>query len=139
MPIDSRIADIHPNAKWGRGITMDHGGGCVIGETAVIGDNVYLMHDVTLGSTGMSDEWDRHPKIEQGAFIAAKATVLGNIRIGAGAVVGAHALVTKPVPDGYTAIGLRQRATGRPIITRSGWRRAASRSQTSLRLERGSD
>lgn len=84
---------------------MDHGGGCVIGETAVIGDNVYLMHDVTLGSTGMSDEWDRHPKIEQGAFIAAKATVLGNIRIGAGAVVGAHALVTKPVPDGYTAIG----------------------------------
>lgn len=102
---DTFGVDIHPNAKWGRGITMDHGGGCVIGETTVIGDNVYLMHDVTLGSTGTSAAWDRHPKIGTGAFLAAKSTVLGNIRVGAGAIVGAHALVVKPVPAGYTALG----------------------------------
>ena len=98
--------DIHPASQWGTGITMDHGGGCVIGETAVIGDNVYLMHDVTLGSTGTVRDHDRHPKIGRGAFLAAKCTVLGNVRVGQGAVVGAHTLVTKDVPDGYTAVGM---------------------------------
>ena len=98
--------DIHPASKWGYGITMDHGGGCVVGETAVIGDNVYLMHDVTLGATGTSDAHDRHPKIGRGAFLAAKCTVLGNITVGPYAIVGAHALVTKPVPAGHTAVGV---------------------------------
>ena len=68
--------DIHPASRWGRGITMDHAGGCVIGETSVIGDNVYFMHDVTLGATGTSGEHDRHPKIRDGVFLAAKCTVL---------------------------------------------------------------
>jgi len=84
---------------------MDHGTGCVIGETAVIGDNVYIMHDVTLGATGTSLDHDRHPKIGRGAFLACKSTVLGNIQVGAGATVGAQALVNKPVPAGYTAVG----------------------------------
>jgi len=98
--------DIHPGATWGRGITMDHGTGCVIGETAVIGDNVYLMHDVTLGATGTSTEHDRHPKIGRGAFLAAKCTVLGNIEVGANATIAAHALVNKPVPPGHLAVGV---------------------------------
>lgn len=98
--------DIHPASQWGSGITMDHAGGCVIGETAVIGDNVYLMHDVTLGATGTESSMDRHPKIGRGVFLAAKCTVLGNIEVGADAVVGAHALVNKPVPPGWTAYGV---------------------------------
>ena len=98
--------DIHPASRWGRGITMDHGTGCVIGETAVVGDNVYLMHDVTLGATGTSSDHDRHPKIGRGAFLAAKSTVLGNIQVGAGAIVGAHALVVKSVPPRHTAVGV---------------------------------
>ena len=97
--------DIHPAAQWGRGITMDHGTGCVIGETAVIGDDVYIMHDVTLGATGTSTDFDRHPKIGRGVFLACKSTVLGNIMVGDNATVGAHALVNKPVPPGYTAVG----------------------------------
>lgn len=98
--------DIHPGSKWGSGITMDHGGGCVVGETSVIGDNVYLMHNVTLGATGTSNNFDRHPKIGRGAFLAASCTVLGNVEVGAGAVVGACSLVNKPVPPGYTAMGV---------------------------------
>lgn len=97
--------DIHPASRWGRGITMDHGTGCVIGETAVIGDNCYLMHDVTLGATGTSTAHDRHPKIGRGVFLAAKATVLGNIRVGDNALVGAHAPVNKDVPTGWRAVG----------------------------------
>ena len=86
---------------------------CVIGETAVIGDNVYLMHDVTLGSTGTSAAHDRHPKIRNVAFLAAKCTVLGNIEVGANAIVGAHALVNKPVPPRHVATGAP--AKSRPI------------------------
>jgi serine O-acetyltransferase len=79
--------------------------GCVIGETSVIGDNVYLMHDVTLGATGTSSEHDRHPKIGDGVFLAAKCTVLGNVHIGHGSIVGAHALVNRHVPPGHVAVG----------------------------------
>lgn len=79
---------------------------CGAGETVVIGDNVYLMHDVTLGATGNSNDHDRHPKISNGVFLGAKATVLGNISIGEGATVAAAAVVTKPVPPGHTAIGM---------------------------------
>lgn len=98
--------DIHPGARLGNGITIDHATGVVIGETSVIGDNVYLMHDVTLGATGTSDEHDRHPKIGAGTFLGAKCTVLGNIQVGEGATVAAQALVNKPVPPGYTAVGV---------------------------------
>lgn len=95
----------------GKGITMDHGTGCVVGETAVIGDNVYLMHGVTLGATGRDDDHhNRHPKIGRGAFLAANSTILGNITIGDGAVVGASSLVIKDVPaGGYTAVGIPAR------------------------------
>lgn len=72
----------------------------------VIGDNVYLMHDVTLGATGTGSSFDRHPKIGNGVFLGAKCTVLGNIAIGEGATVAASALVNKPVPAGYTAVGV---------------------------------
>ena len=78
----------------------------MIGETAVIGDNVYLMHDVTLGATGTSSEHDRHPKIGNGVFLGAKCTILGNITIGDNAVVAASAVVNKPVPPGFTAVGM---------------------------------
>lgn len=116
--------DIHPASRWGRGITMDHGTGCVVGETAVIGDNAYLMHDVTLGSTGTSTEHDRHPKIGRGVFLAAKSTVLGNIVVGDNAIIGAHALVNRPVPPGYTAVGSPAKAVpprkNRKLVAPSG-------------------
>ncbi|EOD21890.1 hypothetical protein EMIHUDRAFT_55103, partial [Emiliania huxleyi CCMP1516] len=91
------------------GITIDHATGVVIGETSVVGDNVYLMHDVTLGATGTGNAHDRHPKIGAGAFLGAKSTVLGNIHVGEGATIAASALVNKPVPPGYTAVGVPAR------------------------------
>jgi len=103
---DAFGVDIHPGCRLGRGITIDHATGVVLGETAVLGDNVYLMHDVTLGSTGTSQGHDRHPKIGDGVFLGAKCTILGNIVVGEGATVAANALVTKPVPPGHTAIGM---------------------------------
>ena len=75
----------------------------------VLGDNVYLMHDVTLGATGNSPDHDRHPKIGNGVFLGAKCTVLGNVKVGDGATVAAAALVNKPVPPGYTAVGVPAR------------------------------
>jgi len=101
--------DIHPGARLGDGITIDHATGVVIGETSVVGDNVYLMHDVTLGATGTGNAHDRHPKIGAGAFLGAKSTVLGNIHVGEGATIAASALVNKPVPPGYTAVGVPAR------------------------------
>ena len=98
--------DIHPGCRLGRGITIDHATGVVLGETAVIGDNVYLMHDVTLGATGTSDSHQRHPQIESNVFLGAKSTILGNIVVGEGATVAAAALVTKDVPAGHTAVGM---------------------------------
>jgi serine O-acetyltransferase len=93
-------------AKFGQGVTIDHATGVVIGETAVVGDNVYLMHNVTLGATGTAGTFDRHPKIGNNVLLGTNATVLGNIKIGNGAVIAASALVNKPVPSGYTAVGV---------------------------------
>jgi serine O-acetyltransferase len=93
----------------GRGVTIDHATGVTLGETGVIGDNVYIMHDVTLGATGTSNEVDRHPKIGNGVFLGAKCTVLGNVSVGDGATVAAAALVNKPVPAGHTAVGVPAR------------------------------
>ena len=99
--------DIHPGCRLGKGVTIDHATGVTLGETCVIGDNVYIMHDVTLGATGTSKEHDRHPKIGNEAFLGAKCTVLGNVRVGNKATVAAAALVMKQdVPDGYTAVGM---------------------------------
>ena len=97
--------DIHPGARFGRGITIDHATGVVIGETAVIGDDAYLMHDATLGATGQGAEHDRHPKIGDGCLLGAAATVLGNIEVGDRAIIAASAS-NKPVPPGYTAVGV---------------------------------
>ena len=98
--------DIHPGCQLGRGVTIDHATGVTLGETCVIGDNVYIMHDVTLGATGTSGEHDRHPKVGNNVFLGAKSTVLGNITIGDGATIAAAAVVTKSVPPGHTAVGI---------------------------------
>ena len=107
--IQSRISevfavDIHPGAKIGRGILLDHATGIVIGETAVIGDNVTILHNVTLGGTGKVSG-DRHPKIGDGVLIGAGTKVLGSIRIGEGAKIGAGSVVLKEVPPKTTAVG----------------------------------
>jgi serine O-acetyltransferase len=97
-------ADIHPAARIGRRVFLDHGIGVVIGETAIIEDDVCLWHGVTLGSTLMQDG-DRHPKIRRGAVLGAGATVLGPIEVGEGAVVAAGSLVLAAVPPHTTVAG----------------------------------
>ena len=96
--------EIHPGATIGRRFFIDHGMGVVIGETALIGDDVTLYHGVTLGGTSWS-KGKRHPTLENGVVIGAGAKVLGPITIAAGAKVGSNAVVTKPVPAGATAVG----------------------------------
>ncbi|KAK1435594.1 hypothetical protein QVD17_01360 [Tagetes erecta] len=96
--------DIHPGAKIGSGLLLDHATGVVIGETAVIGDNVSILHNVTLGGTGKSGG-DRHPKVGNGVLIGAGTCVLGNVKIGEGAKIGAGSVVVKDVPARTTAVG----------------------------------
>mgnify|MGYP001764614473 CR=1 FL=1 len=96
--------EIHPGATIGRRFFIDHGMGVVIGETAVIGDDVTLYHGVTLGGTSWN-KGKRHPTLEDRAVVGAGAKVLGPIVVGAGAKVGSNAVVTKPVPAGATAVG----------------------------------
>ncbi|KAI4340022.1 hypothetical protein MLD38_024899 [Melastoma candidum] len=96
--------DIHPGARMGRGVLLDHATGIVVGETAVIGDNVSILHNVTLGGTGKVSG-DRHPKIGNGVLIGAGTCILGNIRIGDGAKIGAGSVVLKEVPPRTTAVG----------------------------------
>ncbi|XP_004506688.1 serine acetyltransferase 1, chloroplastic-like [Cicer arietinum] len=96
--------DIHPGAKIGRGILLDHATGLVVGETAVIGNNVAILHNVTLGGTGKVCG-DRHPKIGDGVLIGAGTCILGNIKIGDGAKIGAGSVVLKDVPPKTTAVG----------------------------------
>ncbi|CAA0814013.1 Serine acetyltransferase 1- chloroplastic [Striga hermonthica] len=96
--------DIHPGARIGKGILLDHATGLVIGETAVIGNNVSILHNVTLGGTG-KDSGDRHPKIGDGVLIGAGTCVLGNVRIEDGARIGAGSVVLKRVPARTTAVG----------------------------------
>ncbi len=97
--------DIHPAARFGKGIFIDHATGIVVGETAVIGDNVSMLHNVTLGGTGKTGG-DRHPKIGNGVLIGAGAKILGNITIGDNARVAAGSLVLKPVLSGCTVAGI---------------------------------
>lgn len=109
--------DIHPAVPIGRGVFIDHGTGVVIGETAVIGNNVSILHEVTLGGTG-KEAGDRHPKIDDGVLIAAGAKVLGNIHVGRGAKIGAGSVVVKNVPAWATAVGVPARivATGKRVM-----------------------
>lgn len=96
--------DIHPAARIGSGIMFDHATGIVIGETAVVEDEVLFWHGVTLGGRAFAPE-DRHPKVRKGAQIGSSATILGNIEIGAGAKIAAGSIVVKSVPAGATAAG----------------------------------
>ncbi|WP_443750287.1 serine O-acetyltransferase [Asticcacaulis solisilvae] len=100
--------DIHPAAKIGKGIFIDHGTGVVIGETAVVDDEVSMLHGVTLGGTG-ADRGDRHPKIGKGVLLGAGAKVLGNITIGDYAKIASGSVVLKPVPAHCTAAGVPAR------------------------------
>jgi serine O-acetyltransferase len=97
--------DVHPAATMGRGIMIDHATGVVIGETAVVEDDVSIMQDVTLGGTG-KESGDRHPKIRRGVLISLGAKVLGNIEIGEYSRVGAGSVVLSAVPAGCTAVGV---------------------------------
>lgn len=97
--------EIHPGAKIGRRVFIDHGMGVVIGETAEIGDDVVIFHGVTLGGTG-KDCGKRHPTIKNGVLLSAQAQILGPITIGEGAKIGASAVVLKDVPAGATAVGI---------------------------------
>ena len=104
--------DIHPAATIGAGIMLDHATGIVIGETAVIGDNVSMLHSVTLGGCGIT-HGDRHPKVGNGVLIAAGAKVLGNIRIGDNAKIAAGSLVLEDVPACATVAGVPAKIVNR--------------------------
>lgn len=106
--------DIHPAAVLGKGIMVDHGTGIVIGETAVVGDNVSMLHGVTLGGSGCTSA-DRHPKVGAGVLLAAGSRVLGPVRVGDGARIGAGSLVLADVPAHATVAGVPARAVGRPL------------------------
>jgi len=103
--------DIHPAAKIGRGIFLDHATSLVVGETSVIEDDVSLLHGVTLGGTG-NESGDRHPKIRHGVLIGAGAKILGNIEIGHCARVAAGSVVIKPVPNNVTVAGVPAKVVG---------------------------
>ncbi len=104
--------EIHPAAKIGRRLIIDHGMGVVIGETAEIGDDVYLYHQVTLGGTS-SERGKRHPTIGNNVIVGAGAKILGNITVGDGARVGANAVVVQPVAAGETVVGIPARPVER--------------------------
>ncbi len=97
--------EIHPAAKIGSGVFIDHGEGVVIGETAEVGNNVVLYQGVTLGGTG-KDRGKRHPTIEDGVMISAGAKVLGPFTVGKNAKIGAGSIVLKPVPANATVVGV---------------------------------
>ncbi|TCP42319.1 serine O-acetyltransferase [Rhodovulum marinum] len=103
--------DIHPAARLGQGIMIDHAHSIVIGETAVVGDNVSMLHSVTLGGTG-KEEGDRHPKIGDGVLIGAGAKVLGNITVGCCSRIAAGSVVLQDVPPKSTVAGVPARIVG---------------------------
>lgn len=112
--ISERFAvDIHPAARLGNGIMIDHATGLVIGETAIVGNDVSILHSVTLGGSGCQ-KGDRHPKIGNGVLLAAGAKVLGNISVGEGVKVGAGSLVLESVPDHVTVAGVPAKIVGAP-------------------------
>lgn len=106
--------EIHPEATIGKGFFIDHGTGVVIGQTAVIEDDVTIYHGVTLGGVGKQGEVDgkRHPTLKEGAIIGSGAQVLGDITIGVHSKVGSNSVVTNDIPDGATAIGIPARVIG---------------------------
>ncbi|MDH3643769.1 MAG: serine O-acetyltransferase [Gammaproteobacteria bacterium] len=104
--------DFHPAAQIGSGIMLDHATGIVVGETAVIEDDVSVLHSVTLGGTGKVSG-DRHPKIRRGVLLAAGCKVIGNIEVGEGAKVGAGSVVLEDVPPHATVAGVPAKVVGK--------------------------
>jgi serine O-acetyltransferase len=110
--------EIHPGAQIGKGFFIDHGMGVVIGETSILGDNVTLYHDVTLGGISPAEDsasqvcQKRHPTLEDGVIVGSGAQILGPITIGANARVGANSVVNKSVPAGATVVGIPGRIAG---------------------------
>ncbi|KAK7263024.1 hypothetical protein RJT34_30608 [Clitoria ternatea] len=116
LALHSRVSevfgvDIHPAAKIGDGILLDHGTGLVIGETAIVGNRVSMMQGVTLGGTG-NETGDRHPKVAEGVLIGAQATILGNIRIGDCVMIAAGSLVLRDVPPHSIVAGVPAKLIG---------------------------
>ncbi len=105
--------DIHPAAKLGRGIMLDHATNITIGETAVVGDDCSILQGVTLGGTG-KEVTDRHPKIGRGVLVSVGAKVLGNIKVGDYAKIAAGSVVLKPVPESCTVAGVPAKIVGDP-------------------------
>lgn len=103
--------DIHPAARFGHGVFIDHGTGLVVGETAVVGNDVSILQGVTLGGTG-KEAGDRHPKVRDGVLLGAGAKILGNVVIGRGAKVGAGSVVLRDVPPCATVAGVPARVVG---------------------------
>ncbi len=110
--------DIHPGAKLGQGLMLDHGTGIVIGETAVVGINCSFLHGVTLGSSG-KEVGDRHPKVGDRVLIGCGAMILGNITIGNSAKIGSGSVVIKPIPENSTAVGNPARIVGKSVDSSS--------------------
>lgn len=108
--------EIHPGAKIGKGLFIDHGMGVVIGETTEIGDNVTLYQGVTLGGTG-KDTGKRHPTLESDVVVGAGAKVLGPIKIGSGSKIGANAVVLKDLLSNTTAVGIPARMIFQKPVT----------------------
>ncbi|ALN73211.1 serine O-acetyltransferase [Aureimonas sp. AU20] len=103
--------DIHPAARMGKGIFLDHATGLVVGMTAAVGDNVSILQDVTLGGTG-KEFGDRHPKIGSGVLIGAGAKILGNIHVGACSKIASGSVVLKDVPPNSTVAGIPAKIVG---------------------------
>lgn len=108
--------DIHPAAKIGKNFVIDHGSGVVIGETVIIGNNVLIYHQVTLGGTGNDSSVKRHPTICDCVMIATGAKILGDVKIGVLAKVGANAVVLTDVPPGATAVGIPARIIDNGLV-----------------------
>lgn len=104
--------EIHPGARIGKGLFIDHGNGVIIGETAIIGDNVTIYQGVTLGGTG-KEHGKRHPTVEDNVMISAGAKVLGSFTIGANSKIGAGSVVLSEVPPGSTVVGVPGRVVKR--------------------------
>lgn len=103
--------DIHPKSKIGKGVVIDHGIGIVIGETAEVGDNAFIFHNVTLGGRGY-ESGDRHPKVKKNVFIGAGATILGNIEINENVNIAAGSVVVADVPANKTVAGVPAKVIG---------------------------
>jgi len=126
--------DIHPEARIGRGIFLDHATGVVVGATAVIEDDVSMLHGVTLGGTGKTGG-DRHPKVRHGVMIGAGASILGNIEIGHCAMIAAGSVVLQAVPANTTVAGVPARVVGKASCAEP----ARSMNQALLHLERDTE